>query len=388
MDAAVAAQDAAKLAGLVKEQLGPTAALKLLQGSVNELTKEAPLVVAEVLVKLPSISVSMPRGRYDLLLTEKGLVFQGKTPLGLILWEDVVHLLKVPKQESNRKAGAPAKMYLLVLVLSQPVVVGKQEHRCIVLNANGTKAAPAPALEPGGSGSQRHAKVAKVLEALSAEGQAEHEVLSRVLEAGRGIEKVEPAPSVCALEGIQAWKGVEEGVLYPLSVGLCFLPKPAIFMPAKDILHAEAGSGHGPRGGDLIIHRISNTTPHIFSNLAGADVTALLAYLSTLVAHHQSNGGGVPKHVSGEDDEEADPDYEVEGDQRPAKRRAVTRSQTKAAAASGKTPVLMEDLEPQSSRPVEKDEPEANSEDEDDPDFAAEEEESEIDDEDFAFDVN
>ncbi|CAJ1383967.1 unnamed protein product [Effrenium voratum] len=326
MDAAVAAQDAAKLAGLVKEQLGPTAALKLLQGSVNELTKEAPLVVAEVLVKLPSISVSMPRGRYDLLLTEKGLVFQGKTPLGLILWEDVVHLLKVPKQESNRKAGAPAKMYLLVLVLSQPVVVGKQEHRCIVLNANGTKAALAPALEPGGSGSQRHAKVAKVLEALSAEGQAEHEVLSQVLEAGRGIEKVEPAPSVCALEGIQAWKGVEEGVLYPLSVGLCFLPKPAIFMPAKDILHAEAGSGHGPRGGDLIIHRISNTTPHIFSNLAGADVTALLAYLSTLVAHHQSNGGGVPKHVSGEDDEEADPDYEVEGDQRPAKRRAVTRT--------------------------------------------------------------
>ena len=41
-------------------------------------------------------------------------------------------------------------------------------------------------------------------------------------------------------------------------VGLCFLPKPAIFVPGEDMLQAEAGPRRGPRGGDLILHRVQS----------------------------------------------------------------------------------------------------------------------------------
>ena len=77
--------------------------------------------------------------------------------------------------------------------------------------------------------------------------------------------------------------------MYPLAAGLCFLPKPATFLPAEargghekfgasqrgaseDILDAEAGSNSGPRGGELIIHRYNDKKPTVFSNLAGSEL--------------------------------------------------------------------------------------------------------------------
>eukprot|EP00438_Fugacium_kawagutii_P036642 Skav209268 [mRNA] locus=scaffold1552:145022:149884:+ [translate_table: standard] len=68
----------------------------------------------------------------------------------------------------------------------------------------------------------------------------------------------EPQKETCLLESAQAWSEREEGLLYPLSVGLVFLPKPAIFVPAEDILEFRR-----------------------------SDVKPLLAYISDLVSQYQ-----------------------------------------------------------------------------------------------------
>ncbi|CAE8597715.1 unnamed protein product, partial [Polarella glacialis] len=119
-----------------------------------------------------------------------------------------------------------------------------------------------------------------------------------------------PEPEVCSLEAVQAWRGVEEGMIYPLRGGLCFLPRPATFIPAEDILSAEAGKGGGPRGGDLVVHRVDKALPDTFSNVSRADIPNLLAYLSKLVALRAPGDG------EADDDEDADdPDFEDEDDE-------------------------------------------------------------------------
>ncbi|CAE7942289.1 POB3 [Symbiodinium necroappetens] len=302
------------------------AATSLLQQTIKCLSKEAPkdVLPAEVLATFPGTSLAAPRGRYDMLFTSSGLTFGGKTPLGPIAWDAVRYFLKLPCLETNRKAGTVAKNYWLVLVLSQPLLVGKQEYQCVALKASGTKAPQCPPALQSGTGD--HERCAAVLKALTAaEEKSEYLVLSRFLEAMIGVDKaLSPEPTTCVLEAVQAWRGVEEGVLYPLAAGLCFLPKPATFLPAEargghekfgasqrgaseDILDAEAGSNSGPRGGELIIHRYNDKKPTVFSNLAGADASALLAYLASVVQHRADN---VDPDM--EDDEEEDPDFVVD----------------------------------------------------------------------------
>ncbi|CAE7201447.1 POB3 [Symbiodinium natans] len=329
MEAAVAKQDAEKFAELVQAKLSGNraAAASLLQQAIKCLNKETPADVlpAEVLATFPGTSLSAPRGRYDMIFTSTGVTFSGKTPLGPIRWDAVRYFLKLPKLETNRTAGTVAKTYWLVLVLSQPLTVGKQECQCIALNANGTKAPQCPpALQPAGEDQ----RCAGILKDLAAAGEtSEYLVLSKCLETMIGADKaLSPEPATCVLEAVQAWKGVDEGVLYPLSAGLCFLPKPAVFLPIEDIFDAEAGSNSGPRGGELIIHRLSEKKPTVFGNLAGADGPALLAYLASVVQRRSEEDD-----PDFEDDDEEDPDFVA--DAPPAKRRVVTRSQTRGTDA-------------------------------------------------------
>ena len=323
MEEAVMAKNGGKLAELVKDKLGDAnAALKLLQDSAATLSAEAPVVLesdalvsappAEVLVELHALSVATPRGRFDITLAERGVFVQGKPLRCEIPWADVLHVLLLPKQEPNRKPGTAAKMYWVVLVLECPISVGKQQHHCLVLNANGMKA-PVNAPRLGSNASPRGQRCAKVMEAVVAGTTPEHEVLAKLFAACIGIEKaVEPDRAVCLLESVQAFSAREEGFIYPLSIGLCFVPKPAVFVPAEDMLQAEAGTGRGPRGADLLLHRV--------------------------VSSHGDNSRGDASPY--EEDEDSDFEDEVAETSRPAKRRAVTRSQTKKVGAQD----LVEDL--------------------------------------------
>eukprot|EP00931_Biecheleriopsis_adriatica_P087563 TRINITY_DN62006_c0_g1_i1.p1 TRINITY_DN62006_c0_g1~~TRINITY_DN62006_c0_g1_i1.p1 ORF type:complete len:428 (+),score=114.83 TRINITY_DN62006_c0_g1_i1:24-1286(+) len=356
MEDAVAQQDAALLASLVKAQLAGNAAsaLELLQLAAEVISKElaaveeplppiTPGAAAEgedsAIVSLPNLSLAVPRGRFDLSLTSAGVILRGKVgkaglqQLGPVRWSNVTHTLKLPKQEGSRKAGAPARTYLLTLVLAEPLTIGKQEYSCLVVNADGVKPMQSlPAVAASEKG-ELAARLAQARAALEKEEQlSEHIVLSHLFAASLGVPKaLEPDAEFCSLEAVQAWKGVEEGTLYPLRAGLCFLTKPAIFLSAEDILSAEAGRGGGPRGGELVVHRVSAKIPYVFSNLSRSDVPLLLAYLSKL-----RNSGLGGEEADKEDDEEADPDFvaeEAEVEEPPVKRRC-TRGQLQASLSS------------------------------------------------------
>eukprot|EP00434_Breviolum_minutum_P018057 symbB.v1.2.015924.t1/scaffold1202.1/size131747/8 len=336
MEEAVMAKNGGKLAELVKDKLGDAnAALKLLQDSAATLSAEAPVVLesdALVLVELHALSVATPRGRFDITLAERGVFVQGK-PLCLGRTRDVLHVLLLPKQEPNRKPGTAAKMYWVVLVLECPISVGKQQHHCLVLNANGMKA-PVNAPRLGSNASPRGQRCAK---AVVAGTTPEHEVLAKLFAACIGIEKaVEPDRAVCLLESVQAFSAREEGFIYPLSIGLCFVPKPAVFVPAEDMLQAEAGTGRGPRGADLLLHRVAGAQVR-FESIPGSDMSSLLSYIKKVSSHGDNSRGDASPY---EEDEDSDFEDEVAETSRPAKRRAVTRSQTKKVGAQD----LVEDL--------------------------------------------
>jgi len=347
MEEAVMAKNGGKLAELVKDKLGDAnAALKLLQDSAATLSAEAPVVLesdalvsappAEVLVELQALSVATPRGRFDITLAERGVFVQGKPLRCEIPWADVLHVLLLPKQEPNRKPGTAAKMYWVVLVLECPISVGKQQHHCLVLNANGMKA-PVNAPRLGSNASPQGQRCAKVMEAVVAGTTPEHEVLAKLFAACIGIEKaVEPDRAVCLLESVQAFSAREEGFIYPLSIGLCFVPKPAVFVPAEDMLQAEAGTGRGPRGADLLLHRVAGGQVR-FESIPGSDMSSLLSYIKKVSSHGDNSRGDASPY---EEDEDSDFEDEVAETSRPAKRRAVTRSQTKKVGAQD----LVEDL--------------------------------------------
>ena len=268
---------------------------------------------SECIVRLGALSLA-PQQRYEVTLTAEGIQLQGRQAIE-ICWSDAVHLLKLPKihMEPNRKAGMRAQKYWLVVVLEKAFLVGKQQHRCLVMNL-GTKAREQPVL--GSQTGERAERCSKVLEEKE---MAEDVLVTRLFEACLGQKAIEPQESVCALEGAQAWAERAEGVLFPLHVGLIFLPRPALFVPAEDILEAQAGTGRGRRGGDLVIHRACGEKAAKFENIQGGHMTALLAYIGAVATHHRRD----QRNEVEEEDEGSD--FEVE-DLRPAKRRAVTRT--------------------------------------------------------------
>lgn len=252
----------------LEEKLGEKA-LTLLEDAAA-LLRVVPSVVetSEAIVRIPLLSLA-PQSRWDVLLTEEGILLQGKQAMPMIPWSDARHLLKLPKihMEPNRKAGTKAQKYWLVVVLDRAFTVGKQQHRCLVVNLNTKSRSEKPVLGSKANG-ERGARCSQVLEEVK--DMAEDIMVTRLFEACLEQKAIEPQQSVCALEGAQAWAERAEGVVFPLHVGLIFLPKPALFVAAEDILEAQAGTGRGPRGGDLIIHRTSGGAPVKFENVAGA----------------------------------------------------------------------------------------------------------------------
>ena len=357
----VASKRADSLAHSLSEKLGETEAAQFLREALAVLCPNAPtgvdakltdqakpaesLPLDEIVATLPAVSMVVPHGRYDVIMTDAGVRLHGQsakkgTMMPQIPWADIKHVLKLPKLEPMREPGSPAKTYWVVLVLDQAIAVGKQLYGCLVLKADGVKR-PQHAPYLGPKLCERRDRCDEALRGISPD-TPEHQVLCCLLAACLNVEKVlEPEPSVSTLEGAEARaeKG-ELGALYPLRAGLIFLPKPPIFVESDDILEAQAGTG--VRGGDFIIHRAAGGEVK-FQNLAGSDVKAVLEYIASLTCHKQPEVKGDDDALWPEEDDGSD--FEDE-DIRPAKRRVVTRSQTRAEQASGTTPDLLRDFKP------------------------------------------
>lgn len=419
--AAVAAGDAVALARAVREALGGDAAaaaalLRAASASSGEgaalgatlgtapvaAPAAAPAAEAgdgtdrETLLALPGVSLQAPRGRFDLLLSAAGVALRacgakagvGAAAAPAVPWGDLRHVLRVPKPDNYRKAGAPARAYYLVLPLSAPLQVGKQNYGCIVINADGVKPFPSaaalsleaaavraggalaarlaaalqrPAAEPTAAANRSEeaseppsvAQLKRVFEAKAA-AEPEHVTLSRLLAASLGVAAPEePDIAICPCDWFRAYRGVDEGALYPLRTGLLFLPRPAIFVPAAEILGIATGrdgSVHcGATNTDVRVERTgtdgAGPTTEVFSNLPRGDVPLLLSSVAALskaarggVAAARAGGAAAAaaEGADGDDeDEEADVDYQTESDGEGAPKARPRRSLGASGSSSG-----------------------------------------------------
>jgi len=339
MEDAVRAKDANALAALVTQLLGGRndLATQLLQAAAqlsatgDSLPKpEFPVPELEAANAVPSqtgvddadfvvfnsLSVVVPRGRFDLTLAVSGIKLVGKSgPLGPLRWADVSNVLKLPKSTYNRRAGMPPTAFYVVMVLRKPLAVGKQQHGCIVINADGLK--PLSMVHARGLPHGRGAKIAAVVSGCK-DDEDEATTLPRLLSAAVGVGIDQHDPNICELEWVRAHRGVDEGTLYALPVGFIFLPKPAMFIPATELAGITVGRSGGIHIGasstDLVIERAGVAEPEVFSNINKEDVAALARYVNAVTSIRnrgvESASGSQGRRCTDSDDEEADEDYE------------------------------------------------------------------------------
>jgi len=275
---------------------------------------------------LPNCSFARPSGRFDMLLTTSGFSLRSKggASHGPVPWSSVTHLLKLPKPEPHRKAGMPAKAYFVVFALGSHLTVGKQVLQCVVMNVDGIKPISADALARISIAAeheileQEHSAIASFNSAArcAAPDEAEHVVVARLLTAGSGMRIHGPEPEVCPLESIKAYRGVDDGALYVIRAGLCFLPKPGLFIAAADISGIEC-SRRSSNTADIVVQRAGGGR-EVFSNVANDDVVLLNQFVGMLLAAR--NGASKPRGAgaqrgAGSDDEEEDEDFEPECDE-------------------------------------------------------------------------
>lgn len=337
MEAAVRAKDANALAALVTQHLGGRSdlATQLLQAAVQVLATADSLPKTESSVPkldvangtpqqgaddaefltLNNLSLVVPRGRFDLSLMVSGLKLIGKgVVLGPVHWADVSNVIKLPKSTYHPRSGMPPKAFYIVMVLRKPLAVGKQQHSCIVINADGLK--PLSKINAQGLARGRGAKIAAVASGCT-DSEAEGSTLPNLLSAAVGVGIDQHDPKMCELEWVRAHRGVDEGALYALPVGFVFLPRPAMFIPAKELAGITAGRGGGIHVGasstDLVIERLGAAQPEVFSNINRDDVAALASYVAAVTrirGRGAESASGSQGRSAESDDEEADEDYE------------------------------------------------------------------------------
>jgi hypothetical protein len=347
--AAVRARDATRLAATVVQLLGGehASAAELLRAAAREATSsesqnrsctEARKESNVSFVTLSGLSLAAPRGRFDVVLGSAGVLLRAKGGAvvhGPISWDGIAHVLKVPKPETYRKFDAPARAYYVVLVFGDAVrlVIGKQELQCVVFNADGAKPLPNSTITTGDASQASHEHATRVealaVTASAVASEAEHVALARLFAACFQDKKcvTEPDRAVCIAESLRAYRGVDEGALYPLRPGLLFLPKPALFIPTTNIAGLSQGGPGSASIADIVV-QLRNATAEgdkaktrktaageAFSNIAKHDLELLAEYVR--FAHRSTAaaaGGGVSLDAaadSAEDEEDGDFDPNV-----------------------------------------------------------------------------
>lgn len=263
---------------------------------------------------VPDLAFASPRGRFDVHFCPDGLKLHGKAgEFGPISWADVLHVFKLPKA-GKRPAGQPPRAYHMNLALKIPLTVGKQKHTCLVLSADGKKPASDGifnAIESDAfrSWAARQQDTSISSSASGAAGEAEHVTLTRLFSLGLGMAIEEPDNTVFVAESVQAFHGFEDGALYFLRAGLCFLPKPWIFIPMKDISAIDVCPGRGSgQTLDVQVNCLSGAeSPVVFTSVPHEYDSAIFKFAQRVAGHGKRAG------ESSKNDEDAeDSDYQEE----------------------------------------------------------------------------
>jgi hypothetical protein len=160
-----------------------------------------------------------PRGRFNVSITNSGLLLQGKQSL-FAPWTKITHIARVPSHSSTKKEGED----VLAIKLST--------ENCVEMNGKPVK----------------HL-VWVVGNSINPTGETESNMVSEAIQALwkkriGGINKSVFQTALNQKAFLRCYNGLQEGGLYPLKCGVVFI-KPLVFVPIEEIASVAAGRGGG-----------------------------------------------------------------------------------------------------------------------------------------------
>lgn len=203
------------------------ASVSITSDIINSRAKEKAVKIQSmdlVCLRVPEIQVLEPRGKFEVSFGEKQFHFNGKIGSVLVEWNRVKRIFLLPTASSAKKGGED----LLVFVLESGVKYNNKDIKVIGM------------LLP---------KIPSELKASYGPFHftgSESDVISGICSTLFGHPLCKPSKSnfltSTGTSFLRCYKGVQEGILYPLSEGLLFV-KPFIFHAAESVDSIVAGRG-------------------------------------------------------------------------------------------------------------------------------------------------
>jgi hypothetical protein len=189
------------------------------QRQVFDMTTEE-----EVILKVPEAQFIEPRGKFEASLSESGLFLNGNSGSCVVKWPQIDRIILLPNPTPSKKDGEK----FLFFLLSTPVAFKTKKQSILCWS-----------LTNGGPSLQSH------YGPVHFTGK-ESEVVSGLTEALHSRPLCTPKRTLFQTSTgqsfLRCYKGVQEGVLFPLEQGILFF-KPSIFIRSDQVASIEAGRG-------------------------------------------------------------------------------------------------------------------------------------------------
>mmetsp|Transcript_4851 Transcript_4851/g.7382 ORF Transcript_4851/g.7382 Transcript_4851/m.7382 type:complete len:403 (+) Transcript_4851:51-1259(+) len=248
-----------------------------------------------------------PRGRVDTTISDTGLFMQTKTENCFIKWENVETSILLPSPNCAKKEGE----VLLFLHMRTPVVYKTKPLNIICWNLS--------------NGGKDYRAQFSLVHFTGKESVVVGGLVQALLGRPHAKENAALFQSSTGTSFLRCHKGVKEGVLFPLEVGILFF-KPPLFLPRDNVASITAGRGGSAmtRYIDLTVETEDGKT-YEYSNIERDDLPAIEAYVRMYVQRRlreeKRRSAGVDgtdeinESDSEDDDEDFDPDAPESADE-------------------------------------------------------------------------
>jgi Histone chaperone Rttp106-like len=214
-------------------------------------------------VCLPDISCMTPRGKHDIELSERTVVFRPKSAAAGSA------TLEVPRHTMSGVFHLVTKEHqYLILSLNEPVTIGKAQHHVLAIQegSEALRKSAAAAAKKNATGSGFSIPLKRAVQEASFKDAAAFTAVYKPGLMGSGSGTIEAENSIVALKALlsalvgkvgetdlnlfksfsgntyfKAYVGANDGFMFPLRKAFVFVGKPLLVLPHADVSAADVG---------------------------------------------------------------------------------------------------------------------------------------------------
>lgn len=282
---------------------------KVLQGCSNYLAelikKESKRIVStsceastgtnDTIFEHPDASFLEPRGKFSVVLREKGLLVEGKSGNFFLPWSNVTALISLPNPSTTKKGTD----IFLFFILKEIIPFGKRQLKTACWNlSQGQSSDISISYGPLHFKGNITDAIPKLSSAL---------VLKPLAIPDNSVFRTPSGKNY-----LSCYKGVQEGVIFPLKEGVLFF-KPPLFIPSEEVESIVAGRG-GSSVTRYIDLKVETADEKIFefSNISRDHLPAIQQYVEYFIELRKKESKDNAEGTSHSDDDsnsESDDDY-------------------------------------------------------------------------------